>query len=390
MPLLKKISEIQDSLTDWRQHLHAYPELGFEEKSTSDFIAARLSEMGIPFERGLAKTGIVARIEGRLGHRTIGFRADMDALPISEKTELPYASTRPGVMHACGHDGHIAMLLGAARILSENANFSGAIVLIFQPAEETGGGARVMIEEGLFDRFPVDEIYGLHNWPGLPQQQFAVHTGPVMAAADSFDIELRGVGCHAGMPNQGRDPIVAGAQIIANLQLAISRRTAPTENAALSITQFHAGDTYNAIPGVARMAGTMRSVSEVKRRELREDLQRITMKIAEAQEIQADITLHPGYPVTCNSKREAVFAAQAAESISSAPVLCDLPASMGCEDFSYMLQKIPGCYSWLGSGPSERGQSLHSPHFDFNDALLPVGVHYWVTLASQRLSGVNA
>lgn len=390
MPLLKKITEIQDSLTDWRRHLHAYPELGFEEQSTSDFIAARLSEMGIPFERGLAKTGIVARIEGRLGHRTIGFRADMDALPISEKTELPYASTRPGVMHACGHDGHIAMLLGAARILSENANFSGAIVLIFQPAEETGGGARVMIEEGLFDRFPVDEIYGLHNWPGLPQRQFAVHPGPVMAAADSFDIELRGVGCHAGMPNQGRDPIVAGAQIIANLQLAISRRTAPTENAALSITQFHAGDTYNAIPGVARMAGTMRSISEVKRKELREDLQRITMKIAEAQEIQADIILHPGYPVTCNSKREAAFAAQAAETISSAPVLGDLPASMGCEDFSYMLQKIPGCYSWLGSGPSERGQSLHSPHYDFNDALLPVGVHYWVTLASQRLSGVNA
>lgn len=378
-------SELHDKVASWRHHLHAHPELGFEEYATSDFIAARLSEMGIPFERGLAKTGIVARISGQPGTRAIGLRTEMDALPITESTGLPYASKTPGIMHACGHDGHIATLLGAAAVLSEKRDFFGTIFLIFQPAEETGGGGRVMIEEGLLDRYPLDEVYSLHNWPGLEVGQFSIRSGAVMAASDSFDITLHGTGCHAAMPNQGRDPIVAGAQIIAGLQSAISRRTSPTDAAVVSITQFHAGDTYNVVPGTAHLAGTLRSLNEGKRQELRADLDIIVHNIAKASDITAEIALHEGYPVACNTVNQADFAAQAAQAVSALPVLRDLPPSMGCEDFSYLLNKVPGCYVWLGSGSSGANHRLHNTGFDFNDALIPVGIRFWTELVAQRL-----
>jgi hippurate hydrolase len=380
------MTDMHADLVKWRHHLHAHPELGFEETETSEFIARRLTEMGVATTRGIAGTGLVGIIEGRPGQRGIALRADMDALPIHETTGLSYASRFPNKMHACGHDGHIAMLLGAARHLSATRDFTGTLFLIFQPAEETGGGARVMIEDGLFRKFPIQEVYGLHNWPGIEEGRFALRPGPVMAASDSFDIEIIGRGCHAGMPHQGLDPIAAGAQIVAAVQQLISRRAAPWDCAVVSVTRFHAGDAYNVIPDTARLAGTLRSLNDEQLESLREDFQRVVRNTAKAHGLEAKISMHPGYPVTVNTAAQTAFAAEAAAAVSGKPVLHDLPPSTATEDFAYMLRSKPGCYAWLGSGSGEGGKSLHSPTYDFNDALIPLGVSYWTVLAQRRLA----
>lgn len=377
------MTDFHSRLEKWRHHLHQNPELGFEEKETSDFIARQLDEFGIPATRGIGKTGLVGIVEGRPGRKAIALRADMDALPIQERSGKPYASKVGGKMHACGHDGHIAMLLGAAQRLSEARDFSGTVVLIFQPAEETGGGARVMIEDGLFDRFRVNEVYGLHNWPGLEEGQFAIRSGAVMAASDRFDITIAGRSCHAAMPQQGRDPIVGAAQIVSGLQHIVSRAMAPWESAVVSVTRFEAGNTYNVIPDAAYLAGTLRSLNKTRRKALKDGLKRIVRNVAAAHELHAEITIHPGYPVTVNTERESFEAACAAGQISPQAVLDDRPASMATEDFAYMLEKKPGCYAWLGSGT--RAVALHNDAYDFNDALLTLGVDYWLKLVERRL-----
>jgi hippurate hydrolase len=390
MSVLNRVAEFHPDMQRWRRHLHARPELGFEEFETADFIASRLHEFGIEVRRGLAGTGVVGRLEGaRPGGGAIGLRADMDALPILEDTGHDHASAKPGVMHACGHDGHCSMLLGAARHLAETRDFAGTVYFIFQPAEETGGGAGVMVSEGLFRDCPMDEVYGLHNWPGLEEGTFSVRPGAIMAASDRFDIVITGTGCHAGMPHNGSDPIATGALIVSALQLITSRRTAPHDATVVSVTQFEAGDTYNVIPDQARLRGTLRSLSEERRAALRADLERTVVGTAATHGLSASVEIHPGYPVTVNSAEPAEFAAEIAGEISGRPVRSDLPASMGSEDFAFMLNERPGCYVWLGAGPSTNGRQLHSARYDFNDSLLPIGASYWVKLAQARLAALS-
>lgn len=379
--------ELSDRMTAWRHHLHARPELKFEEFETSDFIAETLTALGVPFERGLAGTGVVGRIDGkRDSDAAIGLRADMDALPIAEETGVSYQSRNPGRMHACGHDGHVAMLLGGARLLAETRDFAGTVYLIFQPGEEEGGGARVMIEEGLFQRYPVREVYGMHNWPGLPVGRFAAVAGPVMAASDRFDLVVRGQGCHGGMPHLGRDPVAAAAQIVNALQTIVSRRANPAEAAVVSVTRMAAGETYNIIPAEAHLAGTLRSLGEDARMWLREQVRGVAEATAAAHGVEAELTIHAGYPTTVNDRNCAQLAESVAAEVSGEAVYTDLAPSMGSEDFAFMLQERPGCYVWLGNGPTDGGRQLHSSRYDFNDAILPVGAAYWHRLVEHRLA----
>lgn len=387
MQIPARIQSELPRLVALRHELHAHPELAFEEHRTADLVVRVLEKAGIEAHRGLAGTGVVGVLRAGRSPRAIGLRADMDALPIEEENTFPHRSRHPGRMHACGHDGHTAMLLAAAEYLAATREFDGTVYFIFQPAEEGEGGARAMIEDGLFTRFPMDAVFGLHNWPGLPVGQIAVHSGPVMASTDQFDIILRGHGAHAAMPHQGRDPVLAGAALVQALQGLISRECAPLDAAVLSVTRFHAGEAYNVIPPQAVLGGTVRTLRPEVQAQLEAAIERMATGIAQAHGMQAQVDYRRGYPATVNSLREAAFCRQvAAEVVGEAQVRTDLPPSMGAEDFAYMLRERPGCYVWLGNGPGEGGCTLHNPRYDFNDAALPIGAAYWVRLAERWLA----
>jgi hippurate hydrolase len=370
-------------ITSIRRDIHAHPELAFQESRTADIVASALESYGVEVHRGLAGTGVVGVIKGKLGNgsRMIGLRADMDALPMPEMNEFPHRSRHPGKMHACGHDGHTAMLLGAARYLAEHRDFNGTAILIFQPAEEGEGGARVMIEQGLFQQFPVDAVFGLHNWPGLPVGQMAIMPGPVMAGTCGLEILIRGHGCHAAMPHQGVDTILVGTQIIQALQTVVSRNLHPCDAGVVSVTQFHAGDAWNVIPEDAVLRGTIRTFKPAVQQLVEKRIQEICSGIAATFGAHVEVRFEQRYPPTVNSLAEAKFCQEVAASlIGETQVLTDELPSMGAEDFAYMLLEKPGCYVWLGNGPGEGGCTLHNPHYDFNDDITALGVSYWVGL----------
>ena len=392
MPVIEQIAALHDEMTSWRHHLHAHPETAFEEHATAAFVAQQLSEFGLQVHQGLAGTGVVGSlVAGRGGGGAIGLRADMDALPITEANQFRHCSQSPGRMHACGHDGHTAMLLGAARYLAATRRFRGTVHFIFQPAEEAEGGGRVMVEEGLFTHFPVASVYGMHNWPGLPVGRFAVRPGPMMASFDIFEIVISGKGTHGAMPHLGADPIVAGAALVQALQTIVSRTVDPLDAAVVSVTRFNAGHTWNVIPEKAVLAGTTRALRVEVRDQVEATLRRVGASVAAAHGVAADVCYERRYPPTVNDPGEAGRAAEAAALVVGADhVDRDLRPSMGAEDFAFMLQQRPGCYVWIGNGPFDGNRNLHSPHYDFNDAILPLGASYWARLLETILPADGA
>ena len=385
--MIKEIKLLHDEMTEWRRDIHQHPELKFEENRTSDLVAAKLQEFGIEIHRGLAKTGVVGTIRNGDGP-SIGLRADMDALPLEEKNTFKHASSNPGKMHACGHDGHTAMLLGAAKHLAASKNFKGTVNLIFQPAEEGGGGGELMIKEGLFEMFPVDSVYGLHNWPGMPAGTFGVGSGPIMAAADMFDLTINGRGGHAAFPDQCIDPIVVASQVVSALQTITSRNTHPVDSVVISVTQIHAGDAYNVIPDSVRMRGTVRTFQTETRDKIPSSMLRVAEGVSAAYGATCELNYMSGYPATINSVPETEISAKAVVDLLGEDKIIRNPTPcMGAEDFSYMLEARPGCYVWLGIGPGkgEAGCMLHSSRYDFNDDVLTTGASYWVKLVENEL-----
>jgi len=387
MPIINRIAGYHEEMTAWRRDIHAHPETAFEEHRTSELVARKLAEFGLAVTRGLAGTGVVGTLKAGSGGRAIGLRADMDALHVHEKNGFAHRSQHAGRMHACGHDGHTTMLLGAAKYLAETRNFDGTVHFIFQPAEESEGGGRVMVEQGLFDKFPVEAVYGMHNWPGMPVGQFGVMKGPMMASFDIFEIIVTGVGCHAAMPQRGIDPVVVAAEIVGALQTIASRTISPLDAAVVSVTQFHAGDTWNVIPEEAVLRGTTRTFKPELQDHVEARVRRIAEGIAATHGCTAALRYERRYPATVNSAAETDIAADAlAEVVGAANVLRDLAPTMGSEDFAFMLQAKPGCYVWIGNGPGEGGCSLHNPGYDFNDEILPIGASYWARLIERSLA----
>jgi amidohydrolase len=386
MPVNNRIADMKPEMAEWRQDIHAHPELAFEEHRTAKVVAAKLKEFGIEVHEGLAVTGVVGTLKGTGDGPAIAIRADMDALALQETTGLDYQSTHDGKMHACGHDGHTTMLLGAARYLAETRNFSGTVHFIFQPAEEGAGGAKVMMDEGLFEKFPVQAVYGLHNWPGLPTGQFSVRSGPVMAAADFFEITITGNGGHGAMPHLGHDPVIAASQIVTAVQTIVSRNVDPLEAGVISVTKIHGGDAMNVIPEKVELAGTARAFKSDVRDQIENGLNRIATNVAAAHNCVADVNYTRNYPATVNSVGETELAAAAAAAVVGAEnVRRDLAPCMGSEDFAFMLEENPGCYVWMGNGHGEGGCFLHNPGYDFNDETLPVGASYWAKLIENLL-----
>ena len=386
MPILNRIADFHADLTGWRRDIHAHPETAFQEHRTSEFVAKRLNDFGIEIHRGLAGTGVVGTLKGsRPSGRAIAIRADMDALHVHEKNHFGHSSTHDGKMHACGHDGHTTMLLGAARYLAETRNFAGTVHFIFQPAEESEGGARVMLEEGLFEKFPVEAVYGMHNWPGLPVGQFGVRPGPLLAASDTFEIVVEGKGAHGAMPHTGIDPVVTAAQITLGLQTIRSRVTHPLDGAVVSVTQVHGGDTWNVIPDEVVMRGTARSFKPEVQDQIENGIRRIAEGVAAANGAKVRVTYQRRYPATVNSPAETDIAvAAAAEVAGEKNVDRNYTPSMGAEDFAFMLKAKPGCYILIGNG--EKSASLHNSHYDFNDDVLPLGASYWARLVERVLA----
>ncbi len=389
MPIYKEIEAMYSEMCQWRQHFHQFPETAFEETRTAAFIRSKLQSWGLKVHEGLAETGVVASLSAGDSTNRIALRADMDALFIEEQNKLPYRSQHPGKMHACGHDGHSAMLLGAAKYLAHHADFNGTVYFIFQPAEEGRAGAKQMIDEGLFELFPAERIFGLHNFPDIPQGHFAVKTGPMMASFDCFEITLSGQATHAAMPHLGNDVFVAAAQVITVLQTVVSRNVNPDDSAVLSITQVHGGNTWNAIPESVVLRGTFRCFSRAVQQLIEQKLTQIVKSIAEGFTLNAEISINPenaGYPVTRNSDAETAIAIAVAQELVGIEQVDLTPVpSMGSEDFSFMLQKKPGCYIWLGNGTSEGDCLLHNPHYNFNDEILTLGASYWVKLVERVL-----
>ena len=387
MTVIKEIKLLHDEMTEWRRDIHQHPELKFEENRTSDLVAAKLEKFGIEIHRGLAKTGVVGTIRNGDGP-SIGLRADMDALPLEEKNTFKHASSNPGKMHACGHDGHTAMLLGAAKHLASKKKFKGTVHFIFQPAEEGGGGGELMIKEGLFEMFPADSVYGLHNWPEMPAGIFGVGSGPIMAAADSFDLIINGLGGHAAMPDKCIDPIVIASQVVNALQAIPSRNTHPVDSLVISVTQIHAGDAYNVIPDSVTMKGSVRTFKTETRKEIPSSMLRVAEGVCQAFGANCELNYMLGYPATVNSVPETDISAKAVVDLLGEDNIIRNPTpSMASEDFSYMLEKRPGCYVWLGIAPKEgvSAELLHSSRYDFNDDVLTIGASYWVKLVENEL-----
>ncbi|RAI33932.1 M20 aminoacylase family protein [Rhodoplanes serenus] len=396
MPIVNRISDLHAEITEWRRDLHAHPELRYDLPRTAGLVAEKLRAFGcdevVP---GIGRSGVVGVIRGAKGGgakggtgapgKVIGLRADMDALPIEEANDVPHRSTVPGKMHACGHDGHTAMLLGAARHLAETRNFAGTAVVIFQPAEEGGAGALAMIKDGLFERFGIDEVYGMHNAPGLPVGRFATRTGPIMAAQDLVTIDIEGVGGHAARPHLSIDTVLVGAQIVNALQSVVSRNVDPLKAAVVSICMFQAGNTDNVIPQTARLRGTARSLAPEVRDLLEERIGRIAEATAAAYGAKARLDYRRGYPVLVNHAREAGFAAGVAGEVAGADkVDPNIAPFMGAEDFAYMLEQRPGAFVFVGNGDTA---GLHNPAYDFNDEVIPYGTSYWVRLVETALPG---
>ncbi|MCA0047214.1 M20 family metallopeptidase [Mesorhizobium sp. B283B1A] len=386
MPILNRAAEMQDEVAGWRQHLHQTPELNFDVFKTAAFVTGKLKEFGCDdVVTGLGKTGVVGIIRGRKGDgATIGLRADMDALPLNEITGKSYASTVPGKMHACGHDGHTAMLLGAAKYLAETRNFAGSVAVIFQPAEEGGGGGNEMVKDGMMERFDISKVFGMHNMPGLPVGQFAIRPGPIMAATAEFTITVNGRGGHAAMPHGTIDPIVITSQLVGALQTIASRSTDPVEAVVVSVTKFHAGDAYNIIPESAEIAGTVRTLRKEIAKKSEERIRTICDGLAIAFGAKIEVDYQANYPVTFNHAEETVFASDVAANVAGdAHVHRGIQPVMGGEDFSYMLEARPGAFIFIGNGDTA---GLHNPAYDFNDEAIPHGMSYWVKLAETALA----
>lgn len=386
MQAIKNNSELHHQMTSWRHWLHQHPELCFKEVLSSDYIASVLESHEIEMHRGLAKTGIVATVHGSRHGDTIGLRADIDALPIQELNEFKHKSRHDGKMHACGHDGHATMLLGAAIYLKEHNDFSGTVHFIFQPAEEAEGGGRVMVDEGLFDLFPCKAVYGMHNWPGLEAGKFAIHDTAVMAAVDTINITIEGKGGHAAMPDQVIDPVLTGAQLINALQSVVSRNVSPLQSVVLSITVVKAGDASNIIPDRMELTGTLRYFDTDIGRMVKQRMNNIVTHTCQAMGATGKLEFIEGYPATINTPKHAEYCATVANSlVGEDSVKRDLPPSMGAEDFSFILNESEGAYIWIGNGEGAGGCMLHNTHYDFNDEILPLGASFWVHLVKNRL-----
>jgi hippurate hydrolase len=387
MPIVNRVADLHAEITAWRRDIHANPELLYDVHRTAASVADKLKGFGCDeVVTGIGRTGVVGVIRGRkAGGKVVGLRADMDALPIEEATNLAYKSTVSGKMHACGHDGHTAMLLGAAKYLADTRNFAGTAVVIFQPAEEGGAGARAMLRDGLLDRFGIQEVFGMHNFPGMPVGEFAIRSGPMMASTDSVAINLEGKGGHAAWPHLGVDTVLVGAQIVNQIQSIVARNVDPLEAAVISICVFEAGQTDNVIPQHAKLRGTIRSLSPQVREFLQKRLREVVEGTAQLYGAKADVAFSTGYPVLVNEEGRTAFAAAVADEIAGKDkVNRDVPPLMGAEDFAYMLQERPGAFIYLGNGDSAM---LHHPAYDFNDEAIPVGTSYWVRLAETALAG---
>jgi amidohydrolase len=388
MPIVNRAADLQPEIQAWRRDIHEHPELGYEERRTSTFVAERLREFGCDeVVTGLGGTGVVGVIKGRKPApggdvRVIGLRADMDALPIEEATGLPYASKTSGKMHACGHDGHTAMLLGAARYLAETRNFAGDAVVIFQPAEEGGFGAAAMIKDGLFDRFPIDQVYGMHNGPGIPVGCFAIRPGPIMASTDAVNIHIEGRGGHAARPHLSIDSVMVGAQLITALQSVVARSVDPLESAVISMCEFHAGNARNVIPQTAEIRGTVRTLTPEVRTLVEQRVRDVVEGVARMTGAKIDLGYERGYPVVVNHAAETDFAIKVAEEIAGRGNVQAMPPLMGGEDFAYMLEKRPGAFIFCGNGDSA---GLHHPAYNFDDNAIVYGTSYWIKLVENTL-----
>ena len=389
MPVINSVAEMKDEIAEWRRDLHMHPELQFDVQRTAGIVAEKLRAFGCDeVVEGIGRTGVVGIIKGRsnASHKTVGLRADMDALPIEEASGRPWASKTPGKMHACGHDGHTAMLLGAARHLAATRNFDGAVAVIFQPAEEGGGGGREMVRDGMLDRFGVQEVYGMHNMPGHPVGTFRIRPGAMMAAADHFDIVIEGKGGHAAIPHHSIDTTLVGAHVMTALQSLVSRNTDPVESAVVSVTTFHTdSEAYNVIPQRLEMKGTVRTLSPEVQDMIQARMPDLVSHVAQAFGATAETRYHRNYPVTINGGAETAFAAQVAREVAGDGAVDEnTPPLLGAEDFSFMLNERPGAFIFLGNGDTAQ---VHHPEYDFNDEAIPFGVSYWVRLAERALPG---
>ncbi|MEW6761742.1 MAG: M20 aminoacylase family protein [Pseudomonadota bacterium] len=394
MKLVEPILAFQTELQEIRRDLHAHPELCYEEVRTADVVAARLTEWGIPVVRGLGVTGVVGSIKNGTSNRAIGLRADMDALPMQEINGFAHTSRHPGKMHACGHDGHTAMLLGAAHHLAKHRNFDGTVYLIFQPAEEGGGGARRMMDDGLFEQFPMGAVYGMHNWPGIAEGNFGVVSGPMMASSNEFRVVVRGKGAHAAQPHRGIDPVMVAVQIAQAWQTIVSREKNPLESAVLSITQIHAGSATNVIPDEAELIGTVRTFSTAVLDLIQRRMEEIAAGVAAAFNASVDFSFKRNYPPLINHPEQTAFAVEAMRAVVGPDrVDTNVEPTMGAEDFAFMLQEKPGCYVFIGNGEGSHRAGghglgpcqLHNTSYDFNDNLLPIGASFWVKLVEMSL-----
>jgi amidohydrolase len=388
MPIVNRVADLQPDIQAWRWDIHEHPELLYDVHRTAAFVADRLKEFGCDeVATGLGRTGVVGVIKGNKPAggdiKVIGLRADMDALPIEEKTNLAYASKTKGKMHACGHDGHTAMLLGAARYLAETRNFAGKAVVIFQPAEEGGAGAAAMIRDGLMDRFAIDQVYGMHNGPGIPVGSFAIRSGPIMAATDAIDFEIEGLGGHAARPHKCLDSVLVGAQLITALQQIVSRNVDPLDSAVISICEFHAGHARNVIPQTAVLRGTVRTLTAGVRQLIEKRVREVTAGVAQMTGAHINLSYERGYPVTSNHAAQTDFATQVAKEIAGDANVQEMAPQMGAEDFAYMLEQRPGAFIFCGNGDSA---GLHHPAYNFNDEAIVFGTSYWVKLVENTLA----
>jgi amidohydrolase len=386
MALVREIESCAAEMTAWRRDIHAHPEMGFQEHRTAAFVSSQLRQYGIEVHEGVGKTGVVGVLRSGKGGRTVGLRADMDALPIVEANSFPHKSTRQGVMHACGHDGHTTMLLGAAKYLAATKRFDGTVHFIFQPAEEGIGGAKAMIDDGLFRRFPCEAVFGMHNRPGMPLGRFAVRAGPMMAGGAFFDIDIEGVGSHGARPESGVDPVLVAAHVTAALQSIVARNVRPVDTAVLSVTQIHSGDAYNVIPQKARLSGTARCFSNDVMALIEKNLRRLAESVAAGFGARATTDFRVTFPPLLNDPKEADFAASICNDIVGAEQVKRDPALiMASEDFAFMLAEVPGCYINIGNGDGTGACEVHNPSYDFNDRALPYGASFFARLVEQRL-----